>query len=141
MRYESGVHDQWTEDLRLGVNGVDGEHIAIFHVCDRLNQAIARTTTAAECDFELRFLANYVGRHFEGEEQLMRSVDYPALKRHQAAHEKYRQELKALIARAATDHVVLEAIAQSVTSWLTTHIRGEDKALATYLATKRGAAK
>ena len=129
----------WSERLVLNRPIIDGQHREIF----RRYEALARAAASGDVSEEGRlfeFLGGYVVEHFAAEERLMDQAGYPARAEHRADHDRfvadfldYGQELAARESKARAQGRVVKWMAD----WLTHHIAGTDRKLATYLSSQQ----
>jgi hemerythrin len=130
---------QWTSDLSVGVQEIDGQHQMLFK---RLNDFLEACTQWRGKEMVVRvllFLENYVSEHFAAEETLMLTSGYPGSARHRREHQQFVGSLtelkKELDADGPSAHLVVAANA-AVLEWLQTHIRNVDKAFGAFLMAK-----
>jgi hemerythrin len=126
----------WSEALALNHPVIDGQHREIF----RRYEALARAAESGDHREEGRlfeFLGGYVVEHFAAEEQLMAQAGYPERAAHRAAHDQFVHDFldygQALAWREPT-RPSRERIVTWMAEWLTGHIAGTDRRLASYLA-------
>ena len=126
---------EFTKKLETGNAVIDGEHRELFQAVNRLLDACSEGKGRASMDETIKFLNNYVEKHFSHEEQLQKKSNYPGLEAHRAFHEKYKQTLKEITAQ-------ISAVGPTITelgklnghiSVLVSHISTEDRRLAAFL--------
>ena len=85
----------------------------------------------------MKFLLDYVDKHFAHEEQLQAKADYPGMAAHKAFHQNYRAALKDLAAKMPdTPSIADMAKLNNQVAALVAHIRTEDKKLGQFLSKK-----
>ena len=128
MKYEL------TPDLETGNALIDSEHRQLFAAINDLMDACAAGQGRAMLDKTVKFLNDYVRKHFSDEESLQKKSAYPNFAAHKQFHETYRQQLL-----AASQNMTAEASIQAVAELnrlagvLVSHIRREDRKLAEHL--------
>lgn len=128
MKYEL------TKDLETGNAVIDGEHRELFRAVNALMDACASGKGRTVIAPTLKFLLDYVEKHFTHEEQLQAQSNYPGMAAHKAFHQSYKASLKALAAQIPdTPSIADMAKLNSQIATLITHIRLEDKKLGQHL--------
>ena len=128
MRYEL------TKDLETGNVTIDNEHRELLQAVNSLMDACGSGQGRAAVPSTLKFLLDYVDKHFLHEEQLQVRASYPGLAAHKAFHQSYKTQLKEIASRIS-DTPTLADMAKLNThiASLVTHIRTEDKKLGMFL--------
>ena len=121
----------WSANYEVGNALVDSEHKEIFRMVDRL----------LEDDFEGRsdkiktvisFLADYVVRHFDHEEDLMDKSNYPKKDGHVKQHRDFVKKVGEFVAQIAdgVDSIQLSlSVNEVIVDWLAEHVMISDKAM------------
>ena len=101
----------------------DTQHQVLFELIDRIK------VVPFDPDI-LIHLKLYAEHHFVLEEAYMRELDYPHAEAHFDAHERFREELEAML---ETDPTISQALQVSLSDflyqWLKLHVLGIDKQL------------
>jgi hemerythrin len=130
---------QWTQDLSIGVEWIDGQHKELFNRINNLHDAIKQGKGKEEIINLIRFLDNYVVMHFSSEEKYMTKYDYPEYPSHKSAHKWFIREFSTIKSEledtGSTSYLVLR-INHLLGDWLITHIMKVDKAFGIFLKTK-----
>jgi hemerythrin len=130
---------QWTADLAVGVPQIDGQHRELFKKLNDLLEACQQRQGKEMVGTVLGFLGRYVVEHFQAEEALMASVQYPALVTHRGHHKSFLKSFgdlqKAFTAEGPGPHIVIQTN-QVVLQWLNGHIRTIDKAFGEFLTSR-----
>lgn len=132
MKYEL------TKDLESGNAIIDGEHRELFAAVNKLLDACSSGQGRSSIEPTLKFLLNYVDRHFAHEEELQKKSGYPGFAAHKQFHTGYTQKLRQLasaIPQAGPSIADLSNLNQHI-AVLVTHIRSEDKRLGAFLNSK-----
>lgn len=126
---------QLTPDLMTGNALVDSQHRQLFTAVNQLMDACAQGKGRDQIESTVRFLTDYVTKHFADEERLQVKSSYPNYAGHKQFHEGYRRQLaqtaQTLLQEGATVKT-LGALNQAV-AVLVTHIRTEDKRMAQFV--------
>lgn len=82
---------EWDKKFESGDEVVDTQHKILFQVLGRIQTAILQNKECEEVPSLLNFFQRYVIEHFECEERLMASCNYPGLATHHATHESIKK--------------------------------------------------
>jgi hemerythrin len=127
---------QFTKDLETGNALIDQEHRELFAAINRLLDACHKGAGRSEISTCVRFLQNYVDKHFSDEEKLQLESGYVEYMTHRLYHESYKVVVKNLSAKLERDGPTITLVSEvntSIAGWLAGHIRSEDKKFAAYL--------
>jgi len=122
---------EWTPDLSTGVPLLDEHHKMIFQWLAELESASADQRTLFGV-YAITRLKHYIRDHFAAEEALMKSVAYPGLAGHMAAHAEFRARLGELQIRSIQEDISADTVL-FLKDWLTHHIATTDMAYVPYL--------
>jgi len=138
----------WRDDWAVSIDALDDDHRALVHllsgICQRYADQEARPDgrsspgrrVGQDIDLiaDLERLGEQVRDHFQREEALMRSIDYPGLPAHQCEHAllmaEYRSMVRELKEQGET-HLDPAAM-ENLNDWMIPQILGADRALADY---------
>ncbi len=125
---------EFTKDLETGNLTIDNEHRELLNAVNSLLEACEEGKGRAKMSETVKFLNDYVERHFAHEEQLQKKSGYPSYEAHKAFHEKYKQTLRE-ITSGMSDNISIADLAKfnAHVSLLVSHIRSEDKKLGAFL--------
>ena len=123
----------WNSNYEIGNALVDSEHKEIFEMVDKL-LADDFTGRPDKIKSTIDFLAGYVLRHFDHEEQLMDESGYPDKDRdsHVKEHRDFIRTTDALAKNVESnlDSIDLSLeVNKVIVGWLANHVMGSDKAL------------
>lgn len=132
MKYEL------TKELETGNAIIDSEHRELFRAVNAMMDACAKGQGRASIEPTVKFLLDYVNRHFSHEEDLQLRKKYPNTTAHKQFHAEYTRKLKALVTAipAGGPSVADLAAINNHIALLVTHIRTEDKRLGSFLTGK-----
>jgi len=125
---------EWSDDFKLGEAEIDREHWGLFALINDLSDKHAQGAADASIVSTIDALVAYVDVHFEHEERLMRSADYPGLDAHIDLHRRLARavgDYKSAFERGAT-RFDYDGFMAFLTEWLADHILHEDMAFAAY---------
>jgi hemerythrin len=133
---------EWTQKLAVGVEAIDAQHRELFQHVNQLVSALEARKGEAEVASLVRFLGDYVVRHFSDEERLMTRAGYPDAASHKKLHEAFVAEfvkLKADLAKHGASPALATQLNHKVGGWLIEHVGRTDRALGLFLAAKAAA--
>lgn len=127
-----------TKELETGNPIIDSEHRQLLQAVNSLLDACSQGQGSAKMNETVRFLADYVNRHFGHEEQLQQQSKYPGYQAHKTFHDKYKQTLSEIMAAMPKTGVTGADLAKfnQHIGVLIAHIKTEDKKLAAFLSGK-----
>ncbi|HJB21139.1 MAG TPA: hemerythrin family protein [Candidatus Fournierella merdavium] len=129
------MHYEVTPDLVTGNNLIDSEHRQLFAAVNDLMDACSRGEGRAKIENTVRFLIDYVAKHFRDEEDLQVRSKYPAYPTHKVFHDGYRRQLSDTARELLQQGPTVKALGDlnRVVGVLVSHIRTEDKRLAKHV--------
>ncbi len=134
-----GATLQWTPSLAVGDEDIDAQHQELFRRAERLIVAL-RKGDRGEVLPLLAYLDEYVVHHFEGEERLMRELQYPGLDAHAKVHAEFRESFRQIVRdfrRTGPTALVALTVHNWLSDWLRQHLAGVDLELGRFLAARR----
>ena len=128
----------WHERYEVGVESIDTAHREIFRVINRLHKMVHTGGNTQWAAAEVvKYLRNYVVKHFEDEEAYMRSIDFREYEAHKAIHDGMRDRIvPRLYSRLENRKYSEDSVHQFLDicgKWMTKHILGHDRELLKYL--------
>ena len=129
MRYEV------TQDLITGNALIDSEHRQLFAAVNDLMDACSQGRGRDQIQQTVRFLNDYVMKHFTDEERLQTQSKYPNYPAHKQFHDGYRRQLSQVTQELLQQGATVKALGDlnNVVAVLVSHIRTEDKRLARHV--------
>jgi hemerythrin len=101
----------------------DAQHQVLFELIEQIKQV------PFDPEILLR-LKLYAEHHFTLEETYMEQLDYPHLEAHVVAHDRFREELAAMLETDPSMHLALQvSLSDFLYKWLKLHVLGIDKKL------------
>ena len=105
----------------------DTQHQALFELIGLIK------VTPFDPDILVR-LKLYAEHHFILEETYMREIDFPGYEAHLAAHDRFREELAAMMDTDPSMHPSLQvSLSDFLHKWLKLHVLGIDKELEDFI--------
>ena len=129
MRYEV------TQDLITGNSLIDSEHRQLFAAVNDLMDACSQGRGRDQIQQTVRFLNDYVMKHFGDEERLQTQSKYPNYPAHKQFHDGYCRQLSQVTQELLQQGATVKALGDlnNVVAVLVSHIRTEDKRLARHV--------
>jgi hemerythrin len=127
----------WSNDLSLGLDEVDDQHLYLVERINKLWHALLENRDREVVQEIIEELYSYTQTHFIAEEVLMRSFDYPKLPEHQRSHRMFTDHIR----KAADDYSDGKPISMDLlhflNDWLQKHIKVTDRDYANYIDRKK----
>lgn len=129
MRYEV------TQDLMTGNALIDSEHRQLFAAVNDLMDACAQGRGRDQIEKMVKFLSDYVVKHFSDEEGLQTRSNYPGYPAHKTFHDGYRRQLGDKMDLLRREGPTVKALGElnQIVGVLVSHIRTEDKRVARHI--------
>lgn len=127
----SMVASSWMDSMLCGIPAIDDQHKELFRQVDILRDRRNEDRVPAV----LRFLADYVVKHFNDEESLHLKSRYPAATAHRKLHTDFVDTfvaLKAKYEKSPGGFAAVMEINKVVYDWLKEHVLKVDKEFAKY---------
>jgi hemerythrin len=119
---------EWNKAYSVGVEELDEQHKRLFKMINTLFEAPAAGISPQGISDLLTEMAEYASVHFETEEGYMSECAYPEIDYHIRAHQRYREKVDDLRARAANEKSKLSSdMLRFLYDWLAEHILSCDK--------------
>ena len=130
------------ELFRTGVPLIDQQHEAYLDLAERVFQLCAEAQVdRARLATEVGAALTYAIEHFDTEEHLMRSVNYPLYKQHLAKHNLFRGRVDQFSAEVQAAELAPDftaRLAKWLVDWFAAQVQNDDLRLATYLKRQPG---
>ena len=124
----------WDDSLLVGNDKIDKDHEALVGIINRLDSAVNNNHGADVISEILSELSDYVGYHFDHEEQFMRRHHYPESEDHVQQHADLINGLDTLVYEfEATPNAVTADTLEFLKHWLVDHVKGSDMKLGHFL--------
>ncbi|MGD9568586.1 MAG: bacteriohemerythrin [Sedimentibacter sp.] len=126
----------WDKTLETGNMVIDEQHKSIIEAINNLLDACSKGKGRSELESTLKFLQDYVVKHFNDEEKLQIKSNYPDYKAHKEKHEAFKKTVNEIVQEFNNTGASIQLVAKvnsSVAGWLITHIKSEDKKVAAHI--------
>jgi len=118
----------WRDNMSVGVEAVDKDHKHLVDLLNRLHFLVLAGADRPSVGDVLEELLRYTEYHFDREETLMRTCNYPGLQEHQTCHQDLAHRLfeyqKSFEDRPESFDA--EAFYDFLSDWLVVHVLEED---------------
>jgi hemerythrin len=121
----------WNSNLETGIPAIDAQHKELFRQVDILFDQSKKDRVPQT----LKFLGEYVGKHFNDEQVLQAKSNYPKALAHKKMHTDFVAAFKKMKQEYDADPsslTILLKINRAVADWLKNHIMIHDKEFAAY---------
>ena len=120
---------EWNESFSVGVAEIDEQHRRWIELINKLHDAIMDKKISSETtDRILSEMVDYTGFHFAFEEDYMKKINYPDLKKHHYQHEFFTKNLIGKLEEERAGGLVLSSeVMRMMMNWLQDHILEEDR--------------
>jgi len=116
----------WTPDLEIGIDVIDGQHRRIVDYLNDVHSAVAARDRKQITD-TLDNLVDYTVTHFAFEEALMEQAGYKQVDDHKRVHARFTQRIQDYQRRNEEGEDVARQLLQDLKIWLTNHIKRDDQ--------------
>lgn len=124
----------WRSAYSCGHPAIDEEHQALFRRADELLAAVLSGRPEGEIADLVRGLMGDIARHFQDEEQILRTIDYPYVEEHLAIHAGLMREAQALADSFAAGTLSVGSLFQFLAyDVIALHMLGADRQYFPYL--------
>lgn len=119
----------WEDHLSVGVKQFDEEHHQLINLVNNLNNALKVGSTEKTMEDILVQLVKYTIIHFNHEEELMKSQQYPHFLAHKKEHESLTTQVNDFYNRFKSGKAIFSIeLMTFLKEWLVKHILGTDMA-------------
>jgi len=124
---------KWSDSMSVGVTLMDEDHKTIITLINLLHENIHSKKDTKNISSIINVLVNYTIFHFEREEKIMQSANYPNLELHQKKHASLKDEVRN-IAELYDEGQNLDQdkLLTFLKDWLNNHILKEDMQYRTF---------
>ncbi|MCK5803084.1 MAG: hemerythrin family protein [Lentisphaeria bacterium] len=120
---------QWSDNLSVGIELIDGQHKTWIEHFNTTAKAVAAQKGPTQTAMTLNFLREYTAEHFATEEKHMAASEYPAFATHKALHDELQQTLEDLVLEYEEEgatYVLADVLDTFLGNWLIQHIKEVD---------------
>jgi hemerythrin len=116
---------QWDEAMSVGMDELDGQHRELIDLINEAYEAIQRHDEPRIVSLVDK-MRDYSVVHFQAEESVLRSLNYPGLEAHARQHQAFADKVdefrRDMLVKANLSQVFV-----FLSRWLTNHIMNEDR--------------
>lgn len=118
----------WDDSFSVGVEEIDEQHRRWIEIINELHDSIMdRTVSVKTTDRILCAMIDYAHFHFAFEEDYLKKINYPDLKKHHYQHEFFTKNLVAKLQEERAGGLVMNTeVMRILMNWLQEHIQEED---------------
>ncbi|MDM8559369.1 bacteriohemerythrin [Candidatus Parabeggiatoa sp. HSG14] len=128
---------EWTDDLSVGIEIADIHHKKLVSMINALHNAIIKGYSKKVMENILSALSVYTQKHFEYEEKLFETYNYPEYKEHKRQHDNLKKQVLEFNEEFNAGNTMLSIkLLDFLKSWLIQHIVKSDKKYAAFLNEK-----
>lgn len=125
----------WSPQLAIGNPKVDDEHKELIRIANAVLRALNEGRDKAEFGKLLHALREYTVFHFNNEEEFMRSINYPDIRRHMDEHTELKRKVKDFQNELFHGQKIdVNRMRDMLKEWLVGHILNCDLKIKTFLA-------
>lgn len=125
------------DNLITGNKTIDAQHQELIDRIQQFVTACESGDTKVKAIKMLDYLDEYTNFHFQEEEDLQKSVNYPELSNHHAKHEEFKKSIQELYdflnENEGPNEQFIQQVKRNVVDWLFQHIKTFDRSVAEYI--------
>nr|WP_296091848.1 hemerythrin family protein [uncultured Dorea sp.] len=125
------------DNLITGNKTIDAQHQELIDRIQQFVTACESGDTKVKAIKMLDYLDEYTNFHFQEEEELQKSVNYPELANHHAKHEEFKKTIQELYdflnENEGPNEQFIQQVKRNVVDWLFQHIKTFDRSVAEYI--------
>lgn len=125
------------DNLITGNKTIDAQHQELIDRIQQFVTACESGDTKVKAIKMLDYLDEYTNFHFQEEEELQKSVNYPELINHHAKHEEFKKTIQELYdflnENEGPNEQFIQQVKRNVVDWLFQHIKTFDRSVAEYI--------
>ena len=125
------------DNLITGNKTIDAQHQELIDRIQQFVTACESGDTKVKAIKMLDYLDEYTNFHFQEEEELQKSVNYPELANHHAKHEEFQKSIQELYdflnENEGPNEQFIQQVKRNVVDWLFQHIKTFDRSVAEYI--------
>ncbi|MFQ5620010.1 MAG: bacteriohemerythrin [Rhodospirillales bacterium] len=136
----------WRDEMSVGDERIDGDHKRLINLVNGFEWATVGEVNFALLKKILSDLENYTVVHFEREEEIQDTIDYPYRDAHKAAHRslihelhKVQEHVTAAAAKEGEEGTkVAQEMAVFLKHWIVDHVIEEDLRMKPFILKHKG---
>ncbi|MCL1789341.1 MAG: hemerythrin family protein [Oscillospiraceae bacterium] len=126
----------FTAELKTHIAEIDEQHKALINLINAFEMVEEDSHTEKDVESTLKFLGEYIVKHFTYEESLMKKSNYPKYEWHKNWHQGYilkYEDLKKEYAENGISEKFIYILEEFIVKWIVRHIQKVDTELSTYI--------
>jgi len=131
---------EWDDSISLNIPVIDEQHKELLGWIAALNDAVQKGEGAQAIGDVLLKLVSYVCLHFDEEERLLLTCNYPDFASHRKEHDGFVKRLQEIQEHFQDGEELSKGTLEFMSDWIVTHIRGSDQKYGQLLRAKIGTA-
>jgi hemerythrin len=130
----------WSDNYLTGIAKIDSDHRNLFLIINVLHDHVHDSEKSAEVFPVLAALGEYVTKHFNSEEQIMRNANYPGYNDHVQVHRAIAIRVQTYIDQCnnTSSDVDMDDLLRFLKDWLVNHVLESDMAYVPYVNNSNG---
>lgn len=114
---------EWDSSLDVNVDEMNGEHKTWIGYINNLHDLVKSDASSSVIIGAFEKMHAFLKEHFKHEEQLLKTINYPLVDDHIAAHEDFLAEMIRAKSRMITTGTLDDEFFRKLQGWLVRHIR------------------
>ncbi len=128
----------WDDSYSVHIKKIDEQHKGLVKLVNELHDAMSQGAANDVLNKVLNSLVDYTIIHFNTEEELLKTYNYPDHQTHKAEHDKLTEQVKDFQVKFQEGKsTITYELMDFLSDWLINHILDSDKKYVSYL-TSRG---
>jgi hemerythrin-like metal-binding protein len=123
---------QWSDTYSSGLGVIDADHKKLIELINRCGKAINDNQQDEIILSILDELVTYLNYHFQREELVMETCEYPDIDKHKIKHIELSKQVEERISEYGNGKLSAQLLLDFLINWLKTHILGEDLTIVEY---------
>ena len=132
---------EWDDSISLNIPVIDEQHKELLGWIAALNDSVQKGEGAQAIGDVLLKLVSYVCLHFDEEERLLLTCNYPDFTGHREEHDGFVKRLQEIQEHFQDGEELSRGTLEFLSDWIVTHIRGSDQKYGQLLRAKTGTAE
>lgn len=127
----------WDESYSVNIKKIDEQHKELVKLVNELHDAMSQGAANDVLSKVLNSLVDYTIIHFNTEEELFKSYNYPDAQNHKTEHDKLTQQVKDFQGKFRDGKsTITYELMDFLSDWLINHILDSDKKYSSYLKSR-----
>jgi len=126
----------WSEKYAVGVKEIDDQHKYFIDLINRANALLEKKCNNDAAEEVVKDLEAYARKHFDTEENFLKSIKYDKLLEHEIEHLRLIEKTNLLYDGVLTGNVNIAKVVEFLEDWLEHHLLTFDKQYADFIKKK-----